>query len=229
MERSAERPHASLPGSSCRSPRHHRESESAGKDRIGSFLRHDISRRSAVRDGNAAAQAPAVPGDARIGGRSRVCAPCRRPEHDRSQRARPRSISMCPQLDGKLVAVSLSKGGSEDGSVSVFEVATGQQVPGVIPRVNGATAGGSLAWNADSTRLLVHSLSAHRRAIRGGLELLSTGILPSPGNAGFGGQICTRKRVPADRRNHRFSPPTTAASCWRASPTAMAAIFCITC
>lgn len=56
-----------------------------------------------------------------------------------------------PSLDGKLVAVSLSKGGSEDGSVSVFEVATGQQIPGVIPRVNGATAGGSLAWNADSS------------------------------------------------------------------------------
>ena len=33
-----------------------------------------------------------------------------------------------PSLDGKLVAVSLSKGGSEDGSVSVFEVATGKQL-----------------------------------------------------------------------------------------------------
>ncbi len=56
-----------------------------------------------------------------------------------------------PSPDGKLVAVSLSKGGSEDGSVSVFEVATGEQRPGVIDRVNGATAGGSVAWNADAT------------------------------------------------------------------------------
>jgi prolyl oligopeptidase len=56
-----------------------------------------------------------------------------------------------PSLDGKRVAVSLSKGGTEDGSVSVFEVATGNQLPGVVPRVNGATAGGSLAWNADGT------------------------------------------------------------------------------
>jgi len=56
-----------------------------------------------------------------------------------------------PSLDGTLVAVSLSKGGSEDGSVSVFEVATGKQLADTIPRVNGATAGGSLAWNRDAT------------------------------------------------------------------------------
>ena len=56
-----------------------------------------------------------------------------------------------PSLDGKLVAVSLSKGGSEDGSVSLFEVATGKQLPDTIPRVNGATAGGSVAWNSDAT------------------------------------------------------------------------------
>ncbi len=56
-----------------------------------------------------------------------------------------------PSLDGKLVAVSLSKGGTEDGTVSVFEVATGKQLPDVIPRVHGATAGGSLAWNIDGS------------------------------------------------------------------------------
>jgi prolyl oligopeptidase len=56
-----------------------------------------------------------------------------------------------PSLDGKLVAVSLSKGGSEDGSVSVFEVATGKALSDAIPGVNGATAGGSLAWNSDAS------------------------------------------------------------------------------
>ena len=56
-----------------------------------------------------------------------------------------------PSLDGKFVAVSLSKGGTEDGSVSVFEVATGNPLSDNVPRVNGATAGGSLAWNADGT------------------------------------------------------------------------------
>jgi prolyl oligopeptidase len=56
-----------------------------------------------------------------------------------------------PSLDGKLVAVSLSKGGSEEGSVSVFEVVTGKQLGDAIPRVNGATAGGSVAWNRDAS------------------------------------------------------------------------------
>src|SRR5208282_420879 len=56
-----------------------------------------------------------------------------------------------PSTDGKLVAVSLSKGGSESGDVHVFEVATGKPLADVIPRVNGGTAGGSAAWNADSS------------------------------------------------------------------------------
>ncbi len=56
-----------------------------------------------------------------------------------------------PSLDGKLVAVSLSKGGSEAGSVSVFEAATGKRLPDMIQRVNEATAGGSVAWNSDAS------------------------------------------------------------------------------
>lgn len=56
-----------------------------------------------------------------------------------------------PSLDGKLVAVSLSQGGSERGSVSVFETATGKRLPDEVPRVNYATAGGSVAWNADAS------------------------------------------------------------------------------
>ena len=56
-----------------------------------------------------------------------------------------------PSLNGRLVAVSLSKGGSEDGSVSVFETATGRRLADVVPRVNYPTASGSLAWNAAGT------------------------------------------------------------------------------
>ncbi len=56
-----------------------------------------------------------------------------------------------PSLDAKLVAVSLSQGGSEAGSLSVFETATGKQLSDAIPHVNNATAGGSVAWNADGS------------------------------------------------------------------------------
>ncbi len=56
-----------------------------------------------------------------------------------------------PSLDGKYVAVALSEGGSEDCSAYVFDVATGKQLPDIVPRVNFATAGGSIDWNADGT------------------------------------------------------------------------------
>ena len=56
-----------------------------------------------------------------------------------------------PSTDAKYVAASLAKGGSESGDVHVYEVATGKEIGAPIPRVNGGTAGGSVAWNADST------------------------------------------------------------------------------
>ncbi|MGI8437696.1 MAG: prolyl oligopeptidase family serine peptidase [Chthoniobacterales bacterium] len=56
-----------------------------------------------------------------------------------------------PSLDGKRVAVSMSKGGSEDGSLHFFEAATGQEIGETITHVQFPTAGGSAAWNADGS------------------------------------------------------------------------------
>ena len=56
-----------------------------------------------------------------------------------------------PSLDGKFVAAALSENGSEDSSAHVFEVATGKELSDVVPRVNFATAGGSIEWKADSS------------------------------------------------------------------------------
>jgi prolyl oligopeptidase len=56
-----------------------------------------------------------------------------------------------PSLDGRYVAVSLSHGGSENGTVHVYDVRTGKPLADMIPRVNGGTAGGSVAWNASGT------------------------------------------------------------------------------
>jgi prolyl oligopeptidase len=58
-----------------------------------------------------------------------------------------------PSLDGRYVAVSLSKDGTEDGTVRVYNVANGQALPDAIPRVNGGTAGGSVAWTANGKGL----------------------------------------------------------------------------
>ena len=54
-------------------------------------------------------------------------------------------------LDGKYVAAAISENGSEDSSAHVFETATGKELSDVVPRVNFATAGGSLDWKADSS------------------------------------------------------------------------------
>jgi prolyl oligopeptidase len=56
-----------------------------------------------------------------------------------------------PSLDGKYVAVSLSKGGSEDGTLHFYESSTGKALPDTIAHVQYPTAGGSAAWNADGT------------------------------------------------------------------------------
>jgi len=56
-----------------------------------------------------------------------------------------------PSLDGKFVAVALSENGSEDSVAHVLEVATGKELPDRVPRVNFATAGGSLDWKADNS------------------------------------------------------------------------------
>ncbi|KAG0506107.1 MAG: Prolyl endopeptidase [Candidatus Udaeobacter sp.] len=56
-----------------------------------------------------------------------------------------------PSLDGKYVAMSLSKGGSEDGTLHFYETATGKALPDTIAHVQYPTAGGSAAWNADGS------------------------------------------------------------------------------
>jgi prolyl oligopeptidase len=54
-----------------------------------------------------------------------------------------------PSFDGKLVALSLSVNGSEEGTAYVYNVATGKRLPDTVPRVMFATAGGSIEWAAD--------------------------------------------------------------------------------
>lgn len=53
-----------------------------------------------------------------------------------------------PAHDGRRVAVSLARGGSERGDVHVYDVDTGRPLADVVRRVNYGTAGGSLAWDA---------------------------------------------------------------------------------
>ena len=56
-----------------------------------------------------------------------------------------------PSRDGKYVAMSISQGGSEDGTLRIYETATGKALNDSIAHVQFPTAGGSAAWNADGT------------------------------------------------------------------------------
>ena len=56
-----------------------------------------------------------------------------------------------PSLDGKKVAVSLSHGGSEEGTLHFYETDSSKPLSDTIARVQYPTAGGSAAWNGDGT------------------------------------------------------------------------------
>src|SRR5262249_12875356 len=54
-----------------------------------------------------------------------------------------------PSPDGKLVAVSISRFGSESGDLHLYDADSGKRVHEVIPRVQNGTAGGNLVWAPD--------------------------------------------------------------------------------
>ncbi len=54
-----------------------------------------------------------------------------------------------PSPDGARVAVSLSEGGTESGTVHVFDTKTGKKTGDVVPFANSGTAGGALTWAKD--------------------------------------------------------------------------------
>jgi prolyl oligopeptidase len=56
-----------------------------------------------------------------------------------------------PSSDGKYVALSLSKNGSELGDLHLFDAATGKEFDKVIPGVQCPTGGGSAAWTSDDS------------------------------------------------------------------------------
>jgi prolyl oligopeptidase len=56
-----------------------------------------------------------------------------------------------PSHDGSMVAVSMSKGGSESGDVHIYKVPSAEETDVVIERVNGGTAGGDVAWLPDDS------------------------------------------------------------------------------
>src|SRR5207244_4530654 len=59
-----------------------------------------------------------------------------------------------PSPDGRLMAISLSEGGSEQGTLHFFEVDGGKKLSDEISRVQYPTGGGSAAWLKDGSGVL---------------------------------------------------------------------------
>jgi len=53
--------------------------------------------------------------------------------------------------NGKLVGIALTVAGAEIADLHIFDMASGERVDEILPRVNGPTAGGDMSWDADSS------------------------------------------------------------------------------
>lgn len=53
--------------------------------------------------------------------------------------------------NGKLLAIALTVAGGEVADLHIFDLASGEQIDEILPRVNGPTAGGDMSWDADSS------------------------------------------------------------------------------
>ena len=53
--------------------------------------------------------------------------------------------------NAKLIAIALTMAGAETADLHIFDLASGERVDEILPRVNGPTAGGDMSWDADSS------------------------------------------------------------------------------
>ena len=103
--------------------------------------------------------------------------------------------------DGKHVVVSLSENGSEDGTAYVYEVATGKRLPDSRAGRKFPDRRRQLRMGARRQRLLLHALSARRRAPGRRPPLLPDSLVPHAGHAAWRRPLRDRARLSADCGN----------------------------
>ena len=105
-----------------------------------------------------------------------------------------------PSLDGKHLAVSLSKGGTESGDVHVYDVADRQALAGRGPAGEQRHRGRQPGVERGRERLLLHAPPGEGRAPAGGPALLPAGLLPRARHPRGEGHLLAGQGLPAHRR-----------------------------
>ena len=107
-----------------------------------------------------------------------------------------------PSLDGRLVAVSLSEGGSEAGSRPRLR---GRDRAASCPTSSRASTaarpGGDVAWTADGSGFFYTRYPRPGRAAAAGPGLLPAGLLPRARHADRDRRVRPRQGLPANRRD----------------------------
>ena len=128
-----------------------------------------------------------------------------------------------PSPDGKLVAVSLSKGGTETGDVHVYDTDDGQgglRGRAARQRRHGRRRPG---LGAGRQGLLLHALPARQGAPGRGHRLLPAGLFPRAGHADGEGPLRDWARTCRASPRSSWKRTTPPAACWPRCRTATAA------
>ncbi len=84
------------------------------------------------------------------------------PELLKQKTGKPHAINyFTPSPDGRLVAVGVSAGGSEDAAMRILDTATGKQLGPEIPRVQF----GGISWTPDSKQLYFHRMQLLKKGM----------------------------------------------------------------
>ena len=159
---------------------------------------------------------------ARVGGRSHRRACRRRPE-----RARPQGGTaidfFVPSLDGRLVRRLALAEGVGERTVHVYDVASGRELDDRIAHVNGGTAGGSVAWNADGSGFYYTRYPRPGERPPADLDFYQQVYFHKLGTPEKDDRYALGKELPRIAETKLSSPATTASTCSRRSRTATVA------
>jgi dipeptidyl aminopeptidase/acylaminoacyl peptidase len=121
-----------------------------------------------------------------------------------------------PSWDGKLVAVSISKGGSESGDVHVFDVATGKPAGEVVPRASTAARPAATSRGQKTTRgSTTRATRATASAPAADLDFYQQLYFHALGTSARQGPVRAQARICRASPKSKWNSTARRAACWR--------------